>query len=71
MPAATRTATCRCSASPAGKGEQVCACFVLHDDPEREFDYVKGAETALDQAKADDWTVVSVRDGWATVFADA
>jgi hypothetical protein len=37
-------------------------------DAEREFDYTSGAEKALDQAAADGWTVVSVRDDWATVF---
>jgi phosphoserine phosphatase len=45
--------------------------LVLHDDAEREFDYVKGAEQALEQAKTDGWTVVSVKDDWSTVFADA
>ena len=45
--------------------------LVLHDDPDREFDYVKGAETALDRAKVEGWTVISVKDDWATVFADA
>ena len=39
--------------------------------PRREFDYVKGAETALERAKAEGWTVISVKDDWATVFADA
>ena len=41
----------------------------VHDDPAREFDYVKGAETALDRARDEGWTVVSVKDDWATVFA--
>ena len=41
----------------------------VHDDPAREFDYVKGAETALDRARHEGWTVVSVKDDWATVFA--
>ena len=45
--------------------------LVLHDDPEREFDYVKGAERALERAQAEGWTVVSVKNDWATVFADA
>jgi phosphoglycolate phosphatase-like HAD superfamily hydrolase len=44
--------------------------LVLHDDADREFDYVAGAEKALDEAKAKGWTVVSVRDDWATVFGD-
>jgi len=43
--------------------------LVLHDDPDREFDYVKGAEDSLERAKADGWTVVSIKDDWATVFA--
>jgi phosphoglycolate phosphatase-like HAD superfamily hydrolase len=42
--------------------------LVLHDDAEREFDYTSGAELALEQAKADGWTVVSMRNDWATVF---
>jgi phosphoserine phosphatase len=41
---------------------------VLHDDPEREFDYTSGAEQALQQAGSDGWTVVSVKNDWATVF---
>jgi haloacid dehalogenase-like hydrolase len=42
--------------------------LVLHDDPEREFDYVTGAERALEEAKANGWTVVSIKRDWATVF---
>jgi phosphoserine phosphatase len=42
--------------------------LVLHDDAEREFDYTAGAEQALETAKAEGWTVVSVKDDWATVF---
>jgi phosphoserine phosphatase len=52
-----------------GKGRPALRLLVLHDDPEREFDYVKGAEQALERAKAESWTVVSVKDDWATVFA--
>lgn len=43
--------------------------LVLHDDAEREFDYVAGAEKALDLARTDDWVVASMRDDWATVFS--
>ena len=42
--------------------------LVLHDDPEREFDYVAGAERSLEQAKAQGWTVVSIKRDWAAVF---
>jgi haloacid dehalogenase-like hydrolase len=44
--------------------------LVLHDDAEREFDYMAGAERSLERARADGWTVVSVDKDWATVFAD-
>ena len=43
--------------------------LIKHDDAEREFDYVKGAEKALDIAAAQNWTVVSVASDWATVFS--
>ena len=45
--------------------------LVLHDDAEREFAYTSGAERALKEAKANDWTVVSMKDDFATVFAAA
>lgn len=44
--------------------------LVLHDDADREFDYIAGAEKSLDQAKVDGWTVVSMRNDWTTVFGD-
>ena len=44
--------------------------LVLHDDEQREFDYTAGAEAALERAKAHDWTVISVKNDWACVFAD-
>ena len=42
--------------------------LVLHDDASREFDYTSGAEQALEKADSAGWTVVSVRNDWATVF---
>ena len=44
--------------------------LVLHDDADREFDYIAGAEKSLDQAAKAGWTVVSMRNDWATVFSD-
>ena len=44
--------------------------LVLHDDAEREFDYVSGAEQALDRATDGSWTVASIKDDWATVFSE-
>ena len=45
--------------------------LVLHDDAEREFAYTTGAEDALERAKAEGWTVVSMKSDWTTVFGDA
>ena len=42
--------------------------LVRHDDAEREFDYVTGAERALARAADEGWTTVSVKDDWASVF---
>ena len=42
--------------------------LVLHDDPDREFDYTAGAEDALERARAQDWTVISIKNDWAAVF---
>jgi len=44
--------------------------LVLHDDAARAFDYVRGAEQALQRARSDGWTVVSIKNDWATVFDD-
>jgi phosphoglycolate phosphatase-like HAD superfamily hydrolase len=44
--------------------------LLLHDDAEREFDYTAGAEDALARADEKGWTVISIKDDWATVFAD-
>jgi hypothetical protein len=44
--------------------------LILHDDAEREFDYTDGAEDALQRAGERGWTVVSVKDDWATVFPE-
>ncbi|MBY0288511.1 MAG: haloacid dehalogenase-like hydrolase [Mycobacteriaceae bacterium] len=43
--------------------------LILHDDADREFDYTAGAEKSLKQAATDDWTVVSMKNDWTTVFA--
>jgi hypothetical protein len=42
--------------------------LVLHDDAEREFDYLSGSEQALDRARASGWTVVSIKNDWFEVF---
>ena len=45
--------------------------LLLHDDAEREFDYAAGAEQALEVAGQQNWTAVSIKNDWNTVFADA
>jgi phosphoserine phosphatase len=42
--------------------------LLVHDDAEREFSYTAGSEAALARAGGDGWTLVSIRDDWATVF---
>jgi phosphoserine phosphatase len=44
--------------------------LVLHDDPDREVAYVTGAEQALERARAEAWTVVSMKDDWGTIFGE-
>ncbi len=49
-------------------GRDALRLLVLHDDPVREFDYVAGAEDALQRARDRSWTVVSIKADWVTVF---
>ena len=65
---ATPTATSRCCDFTQHADKPSLRLLVLHDDDEREFAYTTGAEQALEQAAADGWTVVSVKDDWTTVF---
>jgi phosphoserine phosphatase len=43
--------------------------LVVHDDADREFDYVAGAEKLIDTAKTEGWTTVSINRDWRRVFA--
>jgi len=52
-------------------GRAALRLLIRHDDPGREFDYVAGAEEALQRAEARSWTIVSVKEDWATVFPPA
>ena len=49
-------------------GQPSLRLLLLHDDPDREFAYTAGAEQALQQARGNGWTVVSIKDDWTTVF---
>ena len=42
--------------------------LVVHDDADREFDYVAGAEKVIDMAQAQGWTTISMRADWSRVF---
>jgi hypothetical protein len=42
--------------------------LILHDDAEREFAYTSGAEKALEKAGTIGWTVVSMKNDFATIF---
>ena len=42
--------------------------LLRHDDGQREFHYTSGAEQALDRARQDGWTIVSMKNDWATIF---
>ncbi|HXJ20740.1 MAG TPA: HAD family hydrolase [Polyangia bacterium] len=46
------------------------ALLLDHDDSEREFAYQAGAEQALDRARRSDWTIVSMKRDWKTVFVE-
>jgi hypothetical protein len=69
LPAGIRTAISRCSASHSIRAKPSLRLLVLHDDAEREFAYTSGAEHALKKAHTSGWTVVSMRDDLAAVFA--
>ena len=51
-----------------GKDRPALRLLLLHDDDEREFAYTAGAEESLKTADDQGWTVVSIKDDWATVF---
>ena len=44
--------------------------LVLHDDAEREFDYVAGAEKVITTARTKGWTMISMKDDFKVVFAE-
>ena len=42
--------------------------LVIHDDAEREFDYVAGAEKVISAVQTNKWTSVSIQRDWLKVF---
>jgi phosphoserine phosphatase len=58
----------------AGTGPRFCL-YVHHTDAVREWAYDRGSkigglDKGLDEAKAQGWTVVSIKDDWKVVFPD-
>ena len=56
----------------AGSGPRFCL-YVHHTDAEREWAYDRKShigklDKGLDEAKAKDWTIVSMKDDWKTIF---
>lgn len=51
-----------------GPSRPALRLLLLHDDASREFDYVAGAERVLERAKTQEWTIISLKHDWATVF---
>jgi phosphoserine phosphatase len=52
-------------------GRPALRLLLQHDDRDREFAYGAGAERALELARGRGWAVVSMRQDWGTVFAEA
>jgi phosphoserine phosphatase len=42
--------------------------LVVHDDADREFDYIAGAEQILSAAQTKRWTSISIKNDWRKVF---
>ena len=43
----------------------------LHDDAEREYAYTDAAESLLEEAKREGWTVASMKDDWTEFYGGA
>lgn len=55
----------------AGAARPTLRLLILHDDKDREFEYVAGAERSLKLAAEQGWTVVSIKNDWSAVFGTA
>lgn len=58
----------------AGIGPRFCL-YVHHDDAQREWAYDREShigrlDNGLDEAKDKNWTVVSMKDDWKTIYAE-
>jgi hypothetical protein len=50
--------------------EPALRLLLHHDDTKREYSYVHGTERALQVAKAEGWTVISLRRDFARVYPE-
>jgi hypothetical protein len=55
----------------AGGARPALRLLLQHDDSAREFAYTAGAEHSLEMARERHWVVVSVKNDWNFVFAEA
>jgi phosphoglycolate phosphatase-like HAD superfamily hydrolase len=53
-----------------GQSLRTLQLLILHDDAEREFDYIAGAEKALQAAQTSGWNIVSMQHDWAAIFTE-
>jgi phosphoglycolate phosphatase-like HAD superfamily hydrolase len=51
-----------------GASSPALRLLVVHDDADREFDYVAGAEKAISAVQTNGWTAVSIQRDWQKVF---
>ena len=51
------------------EGHPTLRLLVNHDDAVRETVYTAGAEKAMNEAAAEGWTVISMKDDWKQVFS--
>jgi len=51
-----------------GASRPALRLLVVHDDAEREFDYMAGAEEVISAAQNHGWTAVSIQRDWKQVF---
>jgi hypothetical protein len=42
--------------------------LILHDDAQKEYSYIAGAERAIDRATREGWPIVSVKNDWRLAF---
>ena len=80
-PSATPAETRHAAVTTAGEGAGL-GLLVLHDDADREFAYGPAnglpdskigtfSQALMDTAKADGWTVISMKDDWKTILPTA